>query len=101
MTKLVIMSGDRPGRIVRSDISIQAGDSCREVATDPDIVRGVTRLDLTLNALGQKAADHMTYVERQDALEDLDAHGLVSNNTQSHIRSRVRNFASGVLEVLR
>lgn len=95
----MIISGETR-RNRRPDMSIRAADSL-EACTDPIVVEAVTGVDIVLGALGQKAADHMSYVERRDAMEDLDSHGLVNRNTTPHTQSKARNFAAGVLEILR
>lgn len=102
MTRLVLISaGERvAGKPARPDISIRAGDSLL-ASTDPIVVDAVTGVDIALNALGQRAADHMSYVDRRDAMEDLDAHGLVSRDAQPHPPSKVRTFATAVFKTLR
>ncbi len=102
MSRLVLISAGEgvAGKHKRPDISIRAADSLK-ASTDPIVVEAVTGVDIALGALWQKAADHMPYVERRDALEDLDAHGAVSRNTQTHTPSKLKTFSAGVLKIIK
>lgn len=102
MTRLVLISaGERvAGKPARPNISIRAADSL-EACTDPIVVEAVTGVDIALAALWQKVADHMSYVERRDAMEDLDAHGLVGRDTQPQTPSKLKTFSAGILNALK
>ncbi len=102
MAKLRIMSSgeNQVGKIVRSDMSVKAGDSCVEVATDPAIIEAVESFDATLGVVEQKLRDNLSYVQRRDALEGLDT-GVIGQNTQPHSPSRLKTFSAGVLRIIK
>ncbi len=103
MGRLVLISaGERvAGKKVRPDMSIRTIDNNRLVATDPQIVKAVSDTSIALGAVEQKLADHIPYVEQREALWDLDAHGLVSREKQSHAPSKLKKFSSGVMNLLK
>lgn len=64
--------GEQEVKTARSDMSVAAGDSVREVQS-AEVVSAVENVDRSLSKLDDKGRNALSPVQREAALDDLDS----------------------------